>query len=72
MYSLSLVVQVFSMFLETLTKFIEERHEQLDDWLFIMLLRLIHRQGTDMLSSTHFKLQVVLEHIRWVLFGILC
>ena len=56
--------QVFSMFLDTLVKFIEEHGEQLDDWLFIMLLRLIHRQGTDMLSSVHFKLQIVLEHIR--------
>lgn len=52
------------MFLDTLVKFIEEHREQLDDWLFIMLLRLIHRQGTDMLSSVHFKLQIVLEHIR--------
>ena len=61
---ISLFPQVFSMFLDTLVKFIEEHREQLDDWLFIMLLRLIHRQGTDMLSSVHFKLQIVLEHIR--------
>ena len=60
----SYILQVFSMFLDTLVKFIEEHGEQLDDWLFIMLLRLIHRQGTDMLSSVHFKLQIVLEHIR--------
>ena len=68
--SIVMIMQVFSMFLDTLVKFIEERKEQIDDWLFIMLLRLLHRQGTDMLSSVHFKLQIVLEHIRWVLIRI--
>ena len=52
------------MFLDTLAKFIEEHREYLDDWLYIMLLRLIHRQGSDMLTSVHFKLQLVLEQIR--------
>ncbi|XP_064397669.1 CLIP-associating protein 1-B-like [Halichondria panicea] len=56
--------KVFSMFLDTLAKFIEEHREYLDDWLYIMLLRLIHRQGSDMLTSVHFKLQLVLEQIR--------
>ena len=47
-------------------KFIEEHKEYIDDWLYLMLLRLIHRQGSDMLSSVHFKLQLVLEQIRYV------
>lgn len=56
--------KVFSMFLDTLVKFIEEHREYLEDWLYLMLLRLIHRQGSDMLSSIHFKLQLVLEQVR--------
>lgn len=59
-----LSTQVFGMFLDTLVKFIQEHGEQLTDWLFIMLLRLIHRQGTDMLQSVQIRLQIVLEHIR--------
>lgn len=58
--------QVFGMFLDTLSRFIEEHREYLDDWLFLLLLRLIHRQGMDMLSSVHYKLQLVLELIRYV------
>ena len=43
----------------------EEHKEYLDDWIFLMLLRLLHRQGMDMLSSVHYKLALVLELIRW-------
>ena len=56
--------QVFGMFLDVLSRFIEEHKEYLDDFLFLMLLRLLHRQGTDMLSSVHYKLMAVLELIR--------
>ena len=56
--------QVYGMFLDTLSQFIEEHREYLDDWLFLLLLRLLHKQGTDMLSSVHFKLTLVLEHVR--------
>lgn len=52
------------MFLDTLSRFIMENQEYLDDWLFILLLKLLQRSGTDMLSSVLFKLQVVLENIR--------
>ena len=59
-------VQVYSMFLDTLSFFIQDHREYLDDWLFILLLRLLQRAGTDMLSSVLFKLQMVLEHVRYV------
>eukprot|EP00731_Ephydatia_muelleri_P012716 Em0007g26a len=52
------------MFLDVLGRFVEEHKEYLDDFLFLMLLRLLHRQGTDMLSSVHYKLMAVLELIR--------
>lgn len=54
------------MFLDTLSRFIQDHREYLDDWLFILLLRLLQRAGTDMLSSVLFKLQMVLEHVRLV------
>lgn len=57
------------MFLDTLSRFIQEHREYLEDWLFILLLKLLQRAGTDMLSSVLFKLQMVLEHVRWVLGG---
>lgn len=52
------------MFLETLSRFIEDHREYLDDWLFLLLLRLLHKQSSDMLKSVHFKLQLVLENVR--------
>lgn len=56
--------KVFGMFLDVLGRFVEDHKEYLDDFLFLMLLRLLHRQGTDMLSSVHYKLMTVLELIR--------
>ena len=58
--------QIYSIFLDTLSLFIEEHREYLDDWLFLMLLRLLHRHGTDLLAHMHYKLQVVLELIRYI------
>ena len=59
-------VQVYGMFLDTLSRFIQDHREYLDDWLFILLLKLLQRAGTDLLSSVLFKLQMVLEHVRYV------
>lgn len=56
--------KVYGMFLDTLSRFIQEHGEYLEDWLFILLLKLLQRAGTDMLSSVLFKLQMVLEHVR--------
>ena len=52
------------MFLDMLIRFIEERREYLEDWLFLMLLRLLQKQGSDVLRSTHVKIQLVLENVR--------
>jgi CLIP-associating protein 1/2 len=57
-------VKVYTMFLDILVRFIEERREYLEDWLFIMLMRLLQKQGSDILKSTHVKIQLVLENIR--------
>ena len=59
-----LLSQIYSLFLDTLTLFIEEHREYLEDWLFLMLLRLLHRHGSDLLAHMHYKLQLILELIR--------
>ena len=64
--SLSLCRQIYSLFLETLSVFIEEHREHLEDWIFLILLRLLHRHGSDLLGHMHYKLQLVLELIRFV------
>ncbi len=52
------------MFLETLCRFIEEHRVYLEDWIYLMLLKLLHKQGADMLKSVQYKLQFALENIR--------
>ena len=52
------------MFLETLTRFIQSHRIHLSDWLYILLLKLLHKQGNDMLKSVQYKVQLVLEHVR--------
>ena len=57
-------IKVFAVFLEVLVKYINVYQEDLNGWLFKLLLRLLHKQGTDMLSSVHRKLDKTLECIR--------
>ena len=54
------------MFLETLTRFIQSHRIHLSDWLYILLLKLLQKQGNDMLKSVQYKVQLVLEHVRLV------
>ena len=60
----NMLVQVYSSFLDVLTIFIELKTQSLDDWLFMLLLRLIHKQGGDNLSSVVQKLTMVLDTVR--------
>ncbi|CAI8057490.1 CLIP-associating protein 1 [Geodia barretti] len=57
-------MRIYSLFLEALSVFIEDHREHLEDWLFLILLRLLHRHGSDLLGHMHFKLQLILELIR--------
>ena len=58
------LLQIYSLFLEALSVFIDDHREHLEDWLFLILLRLLHRHGSDLLGHMHFKLQLILELIR--------
>ena len=55
---------MYSSFLDVLTIFIELKTQSLDDWLFMLLLKLIHKQGGDNLSSVVQKLTMVLDTVR--------
>jgi CLIP-associating protein 1/2 len=57
-------IKVFSVFLDVLCLFISQYKDDLEDWLFKILLRLLHKKGTDMLSSVQRKLTNVFEVIR--------
>jgi CLIP-associating protein 1/2 len=57
-------MRIYSLFLEALSVFIDDHREHLEDWLFLILLRLLHRHGSDLLGHMHFKLQLILELIR--------
>ena len=59
-------IKVFSVFLDVLCLFISQYKDDLEDWLFKILLRLLHKKGTDMLSSVQRKLTNVFEVIRSV------
>nr|WAW84823.1 CLASP 1/2 [Halisarca dujardinii] len=56
--------KVFTVFLDVLCLFISQYHEDLEDWLFKILLRLLHKKGSDMLSSVMNRLTHVFEVIR--------
>ncbi|CAL8289603.1 unnamed protein product [Lota lota] len=56
--------KVFSMFLETLVDFISLHHEDLQDWLFVLLTQLLKKMGADLLGSVQAKVQKALDVTR--------
>jgi len=56
--------KVLSLFLETLVGFLEIYKDELLDWLYVLLLRLLHRMGTDLLASAMAKVTRALETVR--------
>lgn len=59
--------KVFSVFMETLVDLVVVHHEDLIDWLYILLTRLLSKTGADLLASIHAKVQRALEVVRWSL-----
>ena len=58
--------QVFGMFLETLIDFVAVHRNELHDWLYVLLTRLLNKMGSDMLGSVQAKVQRALEAVRYV------
>uniref|UniRef100_A0A8C5BWC7 Cytoplasmic linker associated protein 1 n=1 Tax=Gadus morhua TaxID=8049 RepID=A0A8C5BWC7_GADMO len=56
--------KVFSMFLETLVDFLSLHHEDLQDWLFVLLTQLLKKMGADLLGSVQAKVQKALDVTR--------
>lgn len=61
-------IKVYGVFLDVLNLYIAQYKEELEEWLFKILLRLLHKKGADMLSTVHKKLSNVLVQIRCVLY----
>lgn len=53
-----------SVFLDTLNELIKKHKNDLNDWLYVLLQRIFHKTGTDLLSSTHSKLMNTLEIVK--------
>lgn len=58
------VLQVFSMFLETLVDFVVLHRDDLQDWLFVLLTQLLKKMGADLLGSVQAKVQKALDVTR--------
>lgn len=56
--------KVFSIFLDTLNMFITIYREHLTDWLFVLLTRLLIKQGGENLSTVNKKILACLDTVR--------
>lgn len=56
--------KIYSLFLDVLSEFIVQYRNDLHDWLFILLTRLLQRISTDTLPSSQTKIARVLDIVR--------
>jgi CLIP-associating protein 1/2 len=59
-----LSVQVFSLFLDTLNELIQTHKADLNDWLYVLLTRLLNKLGGDLLGSIQNKIHKSLSVVR--------
>lgn len=52
------------MFLDTLVEFLAAYRDELYDWLYILLIRLLTKQSSDLLASVQTKLTKTLDVVR--------
>ena len=57
---------MYRIFLDVLSEFIIQCRVHLNDWLFVLLTRLLHKIGSDILPSLHSKVAKVLDIVRLV------
>eukprot|EP00795_Rhopilema_esculentum_P014391 gene14391-5442_t len=57
-------IKVYRVFLDVLSEFIIQCRVHLNDWLFVLLTRLLHKIGSDILPSLHSKVARVLDIVR--------
>lgn len=58
--------QVFTLFLDTLMQLIYVHRADLCDWLYVLLTRLVHKLGSDLLGSVQSKIHATLDIVRSV------
>lgn len=58
--------KVFSMFLDVLVTLVMTHCTDLDDWLYVLITRLITKTGVDLLGSVQAKIARAIETIRYV------
>lgn len=63
--------KVVALFMESMQLFIQVYHEHLSDWLYIILVRLLTKQGNEMLSSQQKRIRETLDVVRWDLRDVL-
>ncbi|KAB7504085.1 CLIP-associating protein 2, partial [Armadillidium nasatum] len=56
--------KVFSLFLDTLMELIAVHSPDLEDWLYILLTRLLNKLGSDLLGSVQSKIHRTLDLVR--------
>ncbi|CAL4126640.1 unnamed protein product, partial [Meganyctiphanes norvegica] len=56
--------KVFTMFLDTLMELIRSHKADLEDWLYVLLTRLLHKLGSDLLGSVQAKIHKTLDLVR--------
>lgn len=56
--------KVLSLFLDTLNELIMKHHNDLHEWLYVLIHRIFNKLGTDLLSSLHKKIQKTLDVIK--------
>lgn len=52
------------MFLDVLTEFVSAYRGELNDWLYLLLCRLLSKQGSETLASVQTKLSKTMECVR--------
>eukprot|EP00794_Sanderia_malayensis_P003264 gene3264-3745_t len=57
-------IKVYRIFLDVLSEFIIHYRVNLNDWIFVLLTRLLHKIGSDILPSLHSKVARVLDIVR--------
>ncbi|XP_049955162.1 CLIP-associating protein 2-like [Schistocerca serialis cubense] len=63
-YTCAVLSQVFSMFLDTLNELILAHKDDLHDWIYILLTRLMNKLGGDLLGSIQNKIHKSLSIVR--------
>jgi len=56
--------KVFSMFMDVLVTVVTVHSADLEDWLYVLITRLISKTGADLLGSIQAKIQRAIEVVR--------